>query len=69
MGYVRHEFQALGVNRKNRVSLTEEGLEILRLAWTEDHFSYHGKRFAKEVIPHVRTGGPDPDSGDRPRVG
>lgn len=62
MGYVHHEFQALGVKRKNRVSLTEEGLEILRLAWTEDRFSYRGKRYQLEdvgVRPRpVQKGGP-----------
>jgi alkanesulfonate monooxygenase SsuD/methylene tetrahydromethanopterin reductase-like flavin-dependent oxidoreductase (luciferase family) len=50
MGYVQQEFQALGINRRNRVSLTEEGLEILRLAWTEDRFSYHGKRYQLEGV-------------------
>jgi alkanesulfonate monooxygenase SsuD/methylene tetrahydromethanopterin reductase-like flavin-dependent oxidoreductase (luciferase family) len=62
MGYVRGEFEALGIPRKNRVSLTEEGLEILRLAWTEDEFCYRGKRYRFEgvrVRPRpVQDGGP-----------
>lgn len=62
MGYVHGEFEALGIPRKNRVSLTEEGLEILRLAWREDEFSYHGKRYRFEnvrVRPRpVQEGGP-----------
>jgi len=62
LGYVREEFQALGVPRANRVSLTEECLEILRLAWSGEEFSYEGKRYRVEKIrirPRpVRTGGP-----------
>ena len=62
MGYVHGEFEALGIPRKNRVSLTEEGVEILRLAWSEDEFSYRGKRYRFEgvrVRPRpVQDGGP-----------
>jgi alkanesulfonate monooxygenase SsuD/methylene tetrahydromethanopterin reductase-like flavin-dependent oxidoreductase (luciferase family) len=62
LGYVREEFRALGVPRANRVSLTEECLEILRLAWSGEEFSYEGKRYRVEKIrvrPRpVRTGGP-----------
>ncbi len=32
-GYVQHEFEALGFNRKNRPSLFEEGVEVVRRAW------------------------------------
>ena len=48
--YVHEEFEALGIPRKNRVSLTEEGLEILRMAWREDEFSYLGKRYRFEDV-------------------
>ncbi len=62
LGYARHEFAAFGVERKHRVSLTEEGIEILRRAWTEDEFSFHGKRYQFEnvrVRPRpVQEGGP-----------
>lgn len=33
MGYAAHEFAGFGVPQKNRVSLTEELIEILRLSW------------------------------------
>jgi alkanesulfonate monooxygenase SsuD/methylene tetrahydromethanopterin reductase-like flavin-dependent oxidoreductase (luciferase family) len=62
LGYARHEFAAFGVNRRHRVSLTEEGIEILRLAWSQDEFSFHGKRFHFDdvrVRPRpVQPGGP-----------
>ncbi len=62
MGYAAHEFAGFGVPRKNRVSLTEETLDILRLAWTGERFSYHGKRWSFDdvlVTPRpVQPGGP-----------
>ena len=45
MGYVPGEFAALGTLRKQRLSLMEEGLDILELAWKEDRFDYQGKRY------------------------
>ena len=62
MGYVPEEFAAFGVPLKNRVSMTEEGIEILRLAWADGPFSFHGKRYQIdniEVHPNpVQPGGP-----------
>ena len=62
MGYAPHEFKAFGIDRRQRVSLTEEGLDVLKLAWTEDRFSYQGKRYQfddVQVRPRpVQTGGP-----------
>ncbi len=62
MGYVPHEFKAFGVPLKNRVSKTEEGIEILRLAWGDEPFSFHGKRYQlDDVDVHpkpVQPGGP-----------
>ncbi len=45
MGYAVHEFNAFGMNRKNRVSLTEEAIEILRQAWSDDAVNFSGKRY------------------------
>ena len=62
MGYVPKEFEAFGVPLKNRVSMTEEGIQILRLAWADGPFSFHGKRYQLnniEVHPKpVQAGGP-----------
>lgn len=62
MGYVPEEFKAFGVPLKNRVSMTEEGIDILRLAWADGPFDYHGKRYkldGVDVHPKpVQQGGP-----------
>ncbi len=62
MGYVPREFEAFGVPLKNRVSMTEEAIQILRLAWADGPFSFHGKRYQlDDVDVHpkpVQPGGP-----------
>jgi len=62
MGYVPEEFAAFGVPLKNRVSMTEEAIQILRLAWGDGPFSFHGKRYdLDDVDVHpkpVQPGGP-----------
>ena len=62
MGYVPEEFKAFGVPLKNRVSMTEEGIDILRLAWADGPFDYRGKRYqldGVDVHPKpVQPGGP-----------
>ncbi|MDH4147168.1 MAG: LLM class flavin-dependent oxidoreductase, partial [Acidimicrobiia bacterium] len=62
MGYVPAEFDAYGVSMRNRVSLTEEAIDILRLAWGDGPFSYDGRRYRlRDVDVHpkpVQPGGP-----------
>ena len=62
MGYAAHEFAGFGLPIRRRVSLTEEGLDILRLAWSGEPFSYEGKRYSYSdvrVTPYpVQEGGP-----------
>lgn len=62
LGYAHHEFRAFGVERRHRVSLTEEGIEILQRAWREERFSFAGKRYRFDdvaVRPRpVQPGGP-----------
>lgn len=62
MGYVPKEFKAFGVPLKNRVSMTEEGIDLLRGAWGDKPFSYSGKRYTvDELDVHpkpVQAGGP-----------
>ena len=61
MGYVPKEFDAFGVPLRNRVSMTDEAIEILRLAWGEGPF-IRGKRYNLsniDVHPKpVQPGGP-----------
>jgi len=62
MGYVPSEFAAFGVPLKNRVSMTEEAIDILRLAWSDGPADYRGKRYqldGVDVHPKpVQDGGP-----------
>jgi alkanesulfonate monooxygenase SsuD/methylene tetrahydromethanopterin reductase-like flavin-dependent oxidoreductase (luciferase family) len=62
LGYAPHEFKGFGIPISRRVSLTEECVEVMRLAWSGDRFSYHGKRWQFEdvrVTPDpVQPGGP-----------
>jgi alkanesulfonate monooxygenase SsuD/methylene tetrahydromethanopterin reductase-like flavin-dependent oxidoreductase (luciferase family) len=62
MGYAPHEFAAFGHPVSHRVSLTEEGLALLRLAWGDEEFSFDGKRWRFDrigVYPKpVQPGGP-----------
>ncbi|MDH4146322.1 MAG: LLM class flavin-dependent oxidoreductase [Acidimicrobiia bacterium] len=62
MGYAAHEFKGFGIPQSRRVSLTEETIEILRLAWSGERFSYEGKRYRFEdllVTPRpIQPGGP-----------
>jgi alkanesulfonate monooxygenase SsuD/methylene tetrahydromethanopterin reductase-like flavin-dependent oxidoreductase (luciferase family) len=45
------EFSMLGINPKFRPSLFEEGLEIIRRAWTEDEpFNFDGKRYSLKGV-------------------
>ncbi len=50
LGYRPVEFSVLGVPVKQRSSRMEEGLEILKLAWTQDKVSYHGRRFSFDNV-------------------
>jgi alkanesulfonate monooxygenase SsuD/methylene tetrahydromethanopterin reductase-like flavin-dependent oxidoreductase (luciferase family) len=45
LGYAPHEFRTFGIPVANRVSLTEECVDILKLAWTGERFSYTGRRY------------------------
>src|SRR4051812_34950339 len=62
MGYAPHEFKAFGIPQPRRLSLMEEGLEVLQRAWSGERFSFEGKRWSFEdvlVTPApVQPGGP-----------
>ena len=62
MGYAPHEFRGFGIPKSNRVSLMEEGIEVLQRCFTGEKFSYNGKRYQFEdvvITPgYVQEGGP-----------
>jgi alkanesulfonate monooxygenase SsuD/methylene tetrahydromethanopterin reductase-like flavin-dependent oxidoreductase (luciferase family) len=61
-GYLPHEFEAFGVATKDRPVLLEEGVKILRSAFSGERFSFHGSQWSfpeLKVTPGpVRDGGP-----------
>jgi alkanesulfonate monooxygenase SsuD/methylene tetrahydromethanopterin reductase-like flavin-dependent oxidoreductase (luciferase family) len=50
-GYVQHEFEALGYERKYRPSLFEEGIEVIRHALEEGRTGYEGRRWRFGDLP------------------
>ena len=62
MGYVPAEFKAFGHTVAQRVSLTEEGIDILRQAWSDEPVVFHGRRYdidSVNVTPKpIQPGGP-----------
>ncbi len=62
MGYAPHEFRGFGFPVSRRVSLTDEGLEVLTRAFTGERFSFAGKRYQFEDVKitpgFVQPGGP-----------
>ena len=62
MGYAPHEFRGFGIPRSHRVSLMNEGIEVLQRCFTGEKFSYSGKRFRFDdvmITPgYVQEGGP-----------
>ena len=58
MGYAEHEFRAFGIPRSRRVSLMEEGIEVLRRAWSGERFSFEGKRWRFEDVLVTPRPGP-----------
>ena len=62
MGYAPHEFRGFGMPVSRRVSLMNEGIEVLQRCFTGERFSYHGKRYQFEDVKitpgYVQQGGP-----------
>lgn len=62
VGYQAHDFAAFDVPITERASRTEEGLAILRKAWTGQPFSHEGKHFrfenARITPPPAQRPGP-----------
>ena len=45
LGYRPEEFQAMGVDKRERVGRLIEGLELIKRLWTEGGVTHHGKYF------------------------
>ena len=62
MGYAPHEFRGFGLPLPQRVSRTEEGLEVLRRCFAGERFSFHGTRYHFDDVVvrprYVQPGGP-----------
>jgi alkanesulfonate monooxygenase SsuD/methylene tetrahydromethanopterin reductase-like flavin-dependent oxidoreductase (luciferase family) len=50
LGYRPEEFQAMGVEMRERVGRLIEGLEVIRRLWTEDKVTHHGKYFQLDGV-------------------
>ena len=50
-GYVQHEFETLGFERKYRPSLFEEGIEVIRHALERGRTGHQGKRWSFDDLP------------------
>lgn len=49
-GYLKHEFDGFGVPFEEKYERFDEALEVLRLAWSGEKFSHHGKFFNIENV-------------------
>lgn len=62
MGYAPHEFRGFGIPVSHRVSLTNEGIEVLQHCFRGERFSYRGKRYQFDDVKitpgYVQAGGP-----------
>jgi len=50
LGYQRKDFAALGVPRQHRRALLEEGVQVLRSAWSHRPFTFSGAHFGFENV-------------------
>lgn len=50
LGYQEGDFAAFGLKLTDRVSLFEEGAEIIQRAWTEDRVTFAGKRYTLKNV-------------------
>ena len=45
LGYRKEEFDGFGIAMNQRPSRMEEGIDVIVKSWTQDNFSYEGKRY------------------------
>jgi probable F420-dependent oxidoreductase len=63
IGYQPDDFRAFDIPMEQRMARFEESVEILRLCWAGERFSFRGKHFTLEDVqitprPHQRPGPP-----------
>lgn len=62
MGYAPHEFKGFGLPVSRRLSLMNEGIEVLQRCFSGERFSHHGERYRFDdviITPgYVQPGGP-----------
>jgi alkanesulfonate monooxygenase SsuD/methylene tetrahydromethanopterin reductase-like flavin-dependent oxidoreductase (luciferase family) len=49
-GYRLEEFEGFNINPDHRPRMTEEGIEVIQGAWTQDNFSYAGEHYQVKNI-------------------
>lgn len=50
LGYAPHEFRAFDIPRAQRVSRSEETIQVLRQAWSDEPVRFVGKRFSFDGV-------------------
>ena len=65
-GYVQSEFAMFGRSLADRPRLVEEGVQVLKQAWTGEPFDYHGRRALVALRPHRRPRPPIVLGGSSP---
>ena len=50
VGYQKFDYDAFGASVEERVKRTEEGIDIIKKAWTEERFSFQGKHFQLQDV-------------------
>ncbi len=63
-GYLRREFDALGVDHAERNELFDESLDVLKAVWTSDDVKFEGRHFRADGI----TAHPRPLSTPHPPI-
>jgi alkanesulfonate monooxygenase SsuD/methylene tetrahydromethanopterin reductase-like flavin-dependent oxidoreductase (luciferase family) len=55
LGYRREEFDYLAVPFAERAARMEESIELMKLLWTEEEVTFHGKFWTLDAVrPHLR---------------
>jgi len=65
LGYHEREFSAFGRRLKQRPSLFEDSIEVIKHSWTADSTRYEGKRYSSPPLPVT----PKPEQAPRVLIG
>lgn len=58
LGYRPHEYRLFGVDKRRRVAVFEETIQLLRQAWTGEPFQYRGETVVVRPRPYQPSGPP-----------